>query len=239
MRTNPDGVFVLVKTLQELGVDLPAEVTATASQIMRLPSLRPRPEQPAQLLGHSDEQLSRMITQLGMEFALTDGGGPGDRATDTMRIWLSGALTEAVRDVAEDVLTQLRPAFTAAAKKVHAAAKLGINPGTKDRDILKADNIAAVRDAWTSVPPSTRTLDAIAAARIDLSVVTGLPPAPDLGPWSGPPLPLSEWASSAFRKDAPPWRGEFEQTWQMWLRLSAARPVELLPITKTEHMANA
>jgi hypothetical protein len=209
-------------------VTLPASLTVAADQLLRLPSLRPAPELPSELLGLTDDEIRDTMRNFGVAHALDGSHGPGAVAYESMGRALAAAIAAELCVLADDILDQLRARFDEAARVVHQATALGLHGGTSERDILKADNVEELRDAWTAVPAATRMLDTIAASRILLSSAAGVPPAPRFG--LRPGETINEYASAMFRTDGRPWREEWEQTWQMWLRLCTGSPAQLLSV---------
>lgn len=234
MARDTSLVGKLIEQLQGLGVELPGEVLAGWDQLRRVEDLRPKPVV-QRVLGLSDEQVTATIRSVGLAHALTpsDANGPGSHALREVRQAFFDELTEAIVDEADELLSQLRPNFDAAGEMVHEATQLGIGPSTTDRDIVTADDIEAMRDAWTALPGLVSTLDRIAAVRILMSQSTGLAPTPaDPQGW-GQASHFDMAPGAMFRSDAPPWRQEREQTWQTWLRLCTPEPVRLLSVEET------
>ncbi|EWT03988.1 hypothetical protein N864_15790 [Intrasporangium chromatireducens Q5-1] len=224
-------VHVLVPQLQALGVTLPPEVVSGSERLVRLGSLRPQPRPTRKLIGLTEAELTTELRELGVAMALADDAGPGPRAVGLAYQIMQEEIAATARDIADDILTEIRPSFDAAASVVRRAVDLGINSRTTHEDILRADDVATARDAWSAIPEATRTLDAVADARMTLSMVTGVAPAPERGrnAW-GRAVQPGEWIGAAFTRSALPWRQEFEDTWQMWLRLSGPAQVELLTL---------
>lgn len=93
-----------------------------------------------------------------------------------------------------------------------------------------------MREAWIAVPPASRTLDAIALARLELSRVTGAPPQPRARSTmaTGWPATVHDVAGAAFCTDGRPWRlDDFEESWQGWLRLSVGSPARLFSLEES------
>ena len=225
----------LVGQLVGLGVELPEEMTRTADQVQRLRGLRPPPAPPTDLLGLTDSQLTDVLTDLAIScVARVDASsGPGAEAIVMLDGAMRTALADALAGHADAILDQLRPAFEAAAESVHATTRLGIHPGTTDRDIVKGDDVGRLADAWTSLPAQVRILESIAAVRISLSETAGVVPCMTHA-W--PPIPnITEIAGAMFRTDAPAWRpDQYETDWQRWVRLCTLGPVRLLTLAETE-----
>lgn len=217
----------LVGKLERLDVALPEGVPAAAHQLLRVPSLLPDAQSllDRSFIGLSDADLTQTLVDVGVAVAFAGSAGPGATAQVLVGKAMAEALADAIVEEADAILDQLRPTFDEAGEAVHNATKLGINPLTTDRDIVKADDIEAMRDAWTALPQLTRTLDEISAARIMLTQIAGVPPTPRLS-FNGRSGEVN--AGAMFRDDAPSWRHPTETTWQMWLRLCAAKPVSLL-----------
>ena len=145
-------------------------------------------------------------------------------------------LADAICELGDEIIDHLRPDFDTAGKAVHAAVQLGITPDFTDRDVIKSDDIVAVRDAWTAMPALARKLDEIAGLRILLTQVAGVAPAPVVYATGGP----SEMVTGAmFHDDAPRWRAMGEHPVRLWLRLCARKPVRLLSTAEAAAAAGA
>lgn len=233
------GVADLVGRLVAFGVNLPEPIPAGADHLRKLPLLKER---------ITAVQLPTMLTldEAGVEQALLDlaarlairseahSSGPAAQAVTHMRAALAEEVADALLAQADPILDQLRPKFDAAATSVHEATKLGIHTGTTDRDIVKGDNVAALADAWTSLPSHVDQLERIAGVRMDLTAIAGLPPRLQSS-WTNPNPAIHEVAGAMFRPDGPAWQIDvYEPAWQRWLRLCTGAPAQLLAVEASE-----
>lgn len=235
---HPGAVRGLMGRLQVLGVQLPEDLVLAAGQLARLDALVPVPKLPAKLVGLSDAELAAAIEALGIGSLFR--GEAGFNAIRTTAGALAGEIAAGVADVAEGILDQLRPGFDEAAAVVHHATVLGIITTTTAEDILHLDDVAAARDAWAALPVASRALTAIATVRIGLSRTAGVPPAEvpaGVDPQYVTPEPVGVLAESMFRTDGRGWRGDFEEDWQLWVRLCAGSPARLLSIEESRQAA--
>lgn len=233
---DPQQATRLVPTLSGLGVQLPAALVSAADQLSNLNRrLKPLAGDVTipDVTGYSDDQLVEVIREIGVSYALLGPGGPCplDRAEHAVMTALEARLADSLAELGDEIIDQLRPAFDEAAAAVHRGTKLGIHPGTTDRDVVKSDNLVELTDAWTALPGLVRTLDAIAEARIQLSEATGLAPALEHS-WSRV-VSHRDAAGAMFREDAPTWDVDFEHTWHRWVRLCASGTVRLLSVEET------
>lgn len=219
---NPGRVCELIRQLQTLQVDLPDDLHASAEQLLRVPLLMPQPEAPrASLIGLSDDELVDILRGVGTATVLAEQRY-GSAAFSAVNRALAADLADAIAERADDILDQLRPAFDAAAAAMRHAVELGLHGRSTDRDVLQADDIAAVRDAWSALPAAARTLEAIAQARIALSVAAGVPPAAERAGIDTivNVLDAGDLASRMFHDTPRDWHRDGEDGWQRWLRLS-------------------
>lgn len=96
---------------------------------------------------------------------------------------LHGILTREVLDVlradAPRIINELRPEFDAAAEGVYAAVKAGVQAGMTTDNVI--DLTPAAIAAWRALPGYLSRLDNIAAVRIEMTRVLGIPPLIDRG----------------------------------------------------------
>ncbi len=237
MSTTRDTTSIagLVERLDRLGVDLPPEVGVAGAQRSRIHGIRAAQADLSlpNLIGLDDEAMGAVLRDLAIKQAIRDpdSSGPLSSATTMLARALEDQIADQLAAAADEILDQLRPAFDKSAAAVHAAAELGITPSTTDTDIVKAENVAPLAAAWTSMVGHTATLQDIAEARLDLTAMAGAPPALEAG-WLNPFPSVLDKACSMFSDDAPPWRlNEWETPWQRWLRLCTTAPARLLTTT--------
>jgi hypothetical protein len=229
---HPSAVRRLVLSLTGLGVTLPPDVTRADAQLSKVGTTPPAELLlGANLVGLTDAQFLAFQTDyVNASIAHSHGSG----AFADVRRALAVDLADALAGEADDVLDQLRPTFTAAAEQLHRAAELGLGPTTTADDILRADNVAELRDAWAEVARNSRVLEEIAQARVLLSSATGVPPAErriDLDSASLSYAETFEIASRSFRTDGRAWESTPNETpWRRWLRLSVGSPARLLTL---------
>lgn len=228
----------LVAQLEAAKVELPEDLVHSCDQFRRLRAgeLALRPTTPVDLIGLSDDEL-RGVFRDAVVTATARNTDAGRHLLQALAV----AIADAIRDQADAILEQLRPDFDDAAAVMHEAASLGLRPGTAETEILKADNVVELRDAWAQVPAAARTLEQIAQLRMALSTTAGAPPAASEFPGqvrnsadAMVPRPVvAEWAARMFRIDGQGWQVDGEEAWQRWLRLSETSPVQLLPTTES------
>lgn len=236
--TNFGEVKGLMRQLRELGVALPEELATASTQLGRIEQLLKRPNVPDQLLGLTDDEMADALHELALGFTVTAADGPARDAIRALSIALANAIVADLAPRADAILDQLRPAFDTAANLAHRATELGLNPASTDRDVLGLDDVAAARDAWAALPAAARTLTAIATARIGLSRVAGVAPAAaGIGGQYHRRESVHDLAPTMFRTDGRAWRSDFEDEWQLWLRLSAGTPARLLTLQESARAA--
>ncbi|MDE0778206.1 MAG: hypothetical protein OSB43_18145 [Nocardioides sp.] len=232
---HPGEVRDLLARLAALEVDLPEELTAAGSQLQRIHHLAPRTVLPSTLIGLDDDAVVAVVRDLAVATAMkTLSSGV---VNDVAGV-LAADIADGIRDQADEILDQLRPRFDNEAAKAHAAAELGLQPSTTAMDILRSDNVEALRDAWAALPSAARTLDALAEARMKLSTAAGAAPTTTRSSLNAI-APVRDVANYAFHASARPWTVKGEDAWQRWLRLCTGTPARLLTIEESAQTASA
>lgn len=124
------------------------------------------------ILDLDEDQLAEHLTEAAVR---TDPRFLGPSATSMQGRLVNEAAHILVHEHLPTILDGLRVPFTKAAKGVFAVAKAGVRPGMDAEDVLALEDISAVK-AWRALPEHVRTLDNIAALRIELSEVFGIAP---------------------------------------------------------------
>jgi hypothetical protein len=234
----PLAVAQLVLELHNLKIALPEKVLGGARRLQRLhhdgpggagPTVRPG------LLNLDDDGLVVAFRDLALTYAIrgeSESSGPAARARSMLADAMAEELAVELRQRADEIIAVLRPTFEEAADVVHDATRAGMHEHTTDRDIVKADDVPAMAAAWRSIPDAVDALERIAAVRMDLTEVAGVPPELVGTQWTPAPTAL-QVAGSMFRPDSPRFRVEYEQPWQRWVRLSTGEPVRLLTVAES------
>ncbi|WP_374969924.1 hypothetical protein [Terrabacter sp. BE26] len=232
---QPRPLVALLRQLERLGVTLPAEIAAATSvlesavtgELAQQAGAQPvtlnllTEDRAALLQRIREDALLRLATDHLVESAWRVG------------LDLAAAVADAVRANADDLIAQMRPRFNKAADALHRAAQLGIRPGMTADEVIALDNHDATT-AWTALRGPVKTLDDISTARIALTDVAGLDPAPN--PFG--PRPYGAAFSTGAPNMAAPW-GRSESDVDKWLRLSQHEPLRLLTVAQTRAAAAA
>lgn len=142
---------------------------------------------------------------------------------------LCAAAVVLLREHADDILDQLRPAFDTAAKAVHEAVAVGVQSGMGAQQVIGVGD-RAVR-AWRGLPPHIATLDRIAALRRDMTFVLDVAPHADKfrDNYRNHGAAFSPSGMAMERADR-----QRVSTADMWLRLSTGEPEPLRLMTLEE-----
>ncbi len=174
---------------------------ATVAALGGTPKL---PTPPPVLLDASPADLAEYLTAVTAHAQLTDPKHHGSRSVhwqrNQMRDQLRAEFRAVVRDQADDVVGQLRPAFDAAAGAARHVVGLGVAPTATAEDML--DHDAEQVAAWKQFRAhGARALDALLEVRVQLSKGYGVAPVPDLDV----PVDLDgvDWSLCVTRPGAP------------------------------------
>jgi hypothetical protein len=225
--SHPGEISSLLAQLVAYDVELPAGVTEAGAQLARIHGLAPTLAVPTEsLIGRSDDELATIIRDLGIASSMrrTESFGVIQEVANA----LAGDIAGLIYDGVDAILDQLRPAFEEAAETMHAATAMGLGPETTPDDILRAENVAEVRDMWATVPQAARILDGISRVRMLLSTAVGVPP--DTTTSFANPEGLVD-AVGIFTQRPRRLHLDGEDGWQRWLRLCADEPVRLLAVS--------
>lgn len=224
---NPQLVAALVDELRRRGIEVPAAAlhgrdlldTVAHERLVALPA-------PTSLLDLTAADLRSHVERLAFLARLqADLGESGAEVAKS----LAGEVAAVLRDSLDPILAQLRPSFDAAGVAVHAAVRLGIQPGHRADAVIGLGDDAVV--AWRGLSAHVSVLDDIAGLRVRLTDALGTDPLPD-------PFNYDQRAYAAcFTTSGGLWSARHEDSRDRWLRLSAAEPVRLLTVAETRAAA--
>lgn len=165
----------LVAILTQRGIKLDA-VTKWETLTQALPThTLPRPAAVENILDKTPEELADEARILAADTAHNSLTSM-PQELQRIREQLDAALMGEIRANANQILTQLRPAFDQAADALRAARELGVNPTDTIETLFEADK--PVRMAWLNAQTHAKSLDGILLVRQELSVTAGVPPVP-------------------------------------------------------------
>lgn len=201
------------------GITLAKPLAAGVDQLRRVEAIAAN-HIPGSLLGLSDAEMYDAMVATHIH-----GQGIGRLLGQRLARELLAQLDEST----DDLLDQIRPAFDEAAAQVHAATVLGINPRTTDGDILQAENLQEVADAWRGLVGQTNTLQALCEVR--LTIAHTLHPERVATRRATTQLDAAQeaWEGSFFQVTGAPYTASpNELVWQRWVRLCSGSPARLV-----------
>lgn len=197
----------LLAQLQSVAVTLPdgVEQAAAMHEVVTHPdAYKVKSLGPALLTASREEIAEHVLRRAAGRGLENDIGNARAQVGDE----LAAAIAQLLRENADQIIDQMRPAFDAAAAKVTAAHTAGIRPPHGPQDVIDLGPKAVA--AWQQLGSAVARLDAIAAARLTLATVLNLPPNVD------------SHTGAAFSKADAKYRVGAETDHGRWLRLAAA-----------------